>query len=134
HRRGLLVGSRLPRRGADDLPRPRATVATRRAACRPTMSEQTAAPGWVPWAKRLDDLAAAHPDRPAIVFVPRSGSHRPLTRDVLAQESNRAARVLEERGAGIGSLVVLALPNSIEHFVLSIAVWKLGGCVLPLNP
>ena len=98
------------------------------------MSEPTVSSGWVPAGKRVDDLAAAHPDRPAIVFVPRTGVHRTVTWDELAKESNRAARLLDERGVGVGSLVVVALPNSVEHFVLSIAVWKLGGCVLPLNP
>jgi len=90
--------------------------------------------GWVPWGKRIDDLAAAHPDRPAITFVPRSGAHRRVSWDELAKESNRAARLLADQGVGENTLVVIALPNSVEHFVLSIAVWKLGGCVLPLNP
>jgi bile acid-coenzyme A ligase len=87
----------------------------------------------IPAGQRIDDLARAHPHTPALIFVPREGAHHTLTWAELAAESSRAARLIEERGVGQSSLVVIALPNSLEHFIVSIASWKLGACVLPLT-
>jgi bile acid-coenzyme A ligase len=82
--------------------------------------------------QRIDDLAAAHPRTTAITFVPRSGAESALSWGDLARQSTQAARLLETRGVRQGSMVVVVLPNSLEHFIVSIAVWKMGGCVLPL--
>jgi bile acid-coenzyme A ligase len=44
------------------------------------------------------------------------------------------ARLLADRGVREGDMVALALPNSVEHFLATLAIWKLGACVLPLSP
>lgn len=83
--------------------------------------------------RRLAQLAAEQPDRTAIVFAPREGGERRVSRQELDRSSNRLARLLAARGAGEGSFVVVALPNCPEHIATALAVWKLGGCVLPLS-
>jgi bile acid-coenzyme A ligase len=88
---------------------------------------------WTPAGQRIDALAALHPERAAITFAPRQGPPEMTSWARLAAESNQAARLLETRGVGQGSTVVVVLPNSTAHFIVSIAVWKLGGCVLPLS-
>ncbi|HEX8969515.1 MAG TPA: AMP-binding protein [Chloroflexota bacterium] len=83
---------------------------------------------------RLAELARQQPDHPAIIFAPRDGGERALRRIELDMQSNRVAHLLAERGIGAGDMVVVALPNSPEHFVVTLALWKLGACVLPLSP
>lgn len=43
------------------------------------------------------------------------------------------ARLLADHGAGQGSMVAVALPNSPQHMMVTIAAWRLGACVLPLR-
>ncbi len=83
---------------------------------------------------RLADLARDEPDHPAIIFAPRAGGERRLSRRELNSESNRCARLLAGAGVHAGDVVVVGLPNSIEHYLVTLAIWKLGGCVLPLGP
>ena len=83
---------------------------------------------YVSFAKRLGDLAALDPDRPALTVGTRS-----LSRLELDRASNRFARGLAERGVGKGDLVTIALPNSIEWFVATAACWKLGAIPQPVS-
>src|SRR5579864_518463 len=84
---------------------------------------------------RLAELAKQDPDRPAIIFAPVDveRSERTLSRSELEARSNRAARLLTDFGIREGDIVVVALPNSPEHYIATIALWKLGACVLPLS-
>jgi bile acid-coenzyme A ligase len=78
--------------------------------------------------ERLSQLAAAAPDRPAVVCGGRS-----LNRGDLERAANRLARDLAERGVGFGDFVTVALPNSIEWFVSYAAIWKLGAIPQPVS-
>jgi len=95
--------------------------------------------------RRISDLARLHPDRTVITVVHRDGDESSLTWEELDRRSNAVARLLAEAGArprsaGVRgrvrrcSTVVVGLPNGADHFVTTIAVWKLGACVLPLPP
>src|SRR5260370_1142958 len=44
------------------------------------------------------------------------------------------ARYLKQRGAGVGSLVGICLPRSIEMLTAVLAVWKTGAAYVPLDP
>jgi bile acid-coenzyme A ligase len=87
----------------------------------------------VSYGKRLSDLAEMHPDATALLFVTVTGDERPVTWGELDQRSNRIARSLARIGVGQGDMVVIELPNSVEHVVCAFALWKLGACVLPLR-
>ena len=78
-------------------------------------------------------LATEHPDKTAVVCVPREGAEINLTWRELDVTSNRVARLLAERGGTNPSLVVTGLPNSPQHFFVTYAAWKLGACVLPMR-
>ena len=82
----------------------------------------------VSFAQRIVDLAAADPDRIAITC----GTDR-VTRSELNARSNRLARDLLAAGVGIGSMVTIALPNSIDWFVAFIACWKIGATPQPVS-
>lgn len=87
-----------------------------------------------PYGMRVHALSAQAPDASAIIFIPQKDEERVVTRRELDDRSTQIARLLAARGVGQGSMVVVALPNSPEHAMASIAAWKLGACVLPLNP
>ena len=93
------------------------------------MSEQP-----IPWGARISQLAAAHPDQSAIVFIPQDGSaHRATTWRKLNEESNRAARFFASQGLGSDSTLVIGLGNSAAHLLSAIAAWKCGALVLPVS-
>ncbi|MGX9787786.1 class I adenylate-forming enzyme family protein [Mycobacterium sp. MMS18-G62] len=87
----------------------------------------------VSYGKRLSDLAEMHPDATALVFITVTGDQQQVSWRELDQRSNRVARSLARIGIGQGDMVVVELPNSVEHIVCAFASWKLGACVLPLR-
>src|SRR3954452_15329746 len=87
----------------------------------------------ISYGRRLSSLAAEHPDRPAIIFVPNEGEELLVSWAALDRASNRAARLLAARGLGERSLLAVGLPNCPEHYVATFAGWKLGALVLPLR-
>ena len=82
----------------------------------------------MPFGSRITHLAEADPDRPAITC----GDVR-LTRAQLESRANRLARDLQSRGVGVGDMVTIALPNSVEWFVAAAAAWKLGAVPQPVS-
>ncbi len=83
----------------------------------------------VSFGRRIRDLAAEDPDRPAVTC----GAGR-LTRQDLERSSNQLARRLARSGVTVGSMVTIALPNSLEFLVAMAAAWKLGAIPQPVSP
>lgn len=71
--------------------------------------------------------AAQDPDRPAITM----GDVR-YSRMELDRQANRCARMLAERGVGLGDRVALLLKTGPLHHIATFALWKLGATVIPL--
>ena len=82
----------------------------------------------ISFARRLTDLATQDPDRVMITC----GAER-LTRAQLEAGANRLARDLAARGVVQDDLVTIALPNSLDWFVATAAVWKLGATPQPVS-
>ena len=87
----------------------------------------------VSWGRRLSLLAAEHPDKPAVIFSPQQGDDQTLTWNELDLWSNRLARRLMELGLDEKSILVIGLPNCLEHYVSAYAGWKCGSLVLPIR-
>ena len=77
---------------------------------------------------RLESLAAADPDRPAVTCAGTT-----LTRRELQSASTRLARELGELGVEQGDFVTVAVPNSVEWFVSYVACWMLGAVPQPTS-
>ena len=82
-----------------------------------------------PYGQVVTDLAAADPQRPAVVCEGTT-----LTRAALEARANRMAHAFRAAGAGPGDLVTLALPNSLALVVDCVAAWKLGAVPNPIPP
>jgi bile acid-coenzyme A ligase len=82
----------------------------------------------ISFAARLRDLRAQQPDAPAVTcgLITLSRSELDRRSDVLAVDLRRV-------GVGVGAMVTVALPNSVEWFVAVVAVWKLGGIPQPVS-
>ena len=82
----------------------------------------------VSFSRRLTDLAHAAPDRIALTC----GAEQ-VTRAEFDSRANRLARDLASRGVGVGDMVTIALPNSVEWFVAVAAAWKIGAVPQPVS-
>jgi bile acid-coenzyme A ligase len=82
---------------------------------------------------RVAALAAEHPEKAAIIFLPQQGEERVVTWREFDRATNRIARLLAERGVHQGSTVVVGVWNSPEHMMVTAAAWKLGALMLPLR-
>jgi long-chain acyl-CoA synthetase len=77
----------------------------------------------------LDELAAGHGDKPAVLFKGASMSYAQLD-----AESTAFAVALESMGVRKGDRVALVLPNCPQFVVAEFGAWKAGAIVVPLNP
>jgi bile acid-coenzyme A ligase len=82
----------------------------------------------VSYPRRLADLAAADPSRPAV-----TDEQRTVTRDELEQLASDTAEAFAANGVAQGDIVVLALPNAIEFLAAMIASWKVGATPTPVS-
>ncbi|HEX5460411.1 MAG TPA: AMP-binding protein [Steroidobacteraceae bacterium] len=88
----------------------------------------------ISYSLRCRQHAALTPTRAAIVTVSEDGTESTLDYRELNDRVERAAGVLQRAGGGPGSLVIVSLPASASHLIAALAAWRLGACVLPLNP
>lgn len=76
----------------------------------------------------LNTAAERDPHAPAITCGNES-----VTRQELRERTNRIARAFVELGVRAGSLVTIALPNSIAFLEAAVAAWKLGAVPQPVS-
>ncbi len=77
----------------------------------------------------LDELAAQHGSRPALLFKGASVSYARL-----AADSTAFAAALAAEGVAKGDRVALVLPNCPQFLVAQFGAWKAGAIVVALNP
>jgi bile acid-coenzyme A ligase len=87
----------------------------------------------VSFGRRITELAEEHPDAVALIFAPIDGQDVPVTWRELDARSSQVARLLASRGAGLGTMVAVALPNSVDHFYAALGAWKAGAGVIPMR-
>lgn len=82
----------------------------------------------ISYGRRITELATAAPDKPAVVCGDTT-----ISRAELESDANRLARQLRTDGVGVGDMVTIALPNSVEWYVAAAAAWKLGAIPQPVS-
>ena len=90
--------------------------------------DPVAEPNLTPLTRVFRELAAADPEAPAITHEGVT-----VTRGELDRRSNRLARAYQGLGVEPGSMVTIALPNSVEFFEACLATWKLGATPQPVS-
>ncbi|MFZ4302297.1 amino acid adenylation domain-containing protein [Streptomyces cinereoruber] len=86
----------------------------------------------VPATSAPERFAAQARNTPYAVALEADGAH--LTYAALDERANRMAHWLVARGIGPESRVVVLLPRSADLVVALLAVWKAGGCYVPVDP
>jgi bile acid-coenzyme A ligase len=87
----------------------------------------------IPFSRRIRDLAAAHPDGPALILVRPDGSEELTTWRALDRRTEQLARTLTGRGVGKGDRIAIELINSTELVLLVFAAWKVGAVPVPVR-
>jgi bile acid-coenzyme A ligase len=83
---------------------------------------------FVSFATRIRDLTAQRPDAPAVTCGSTS-----ISRADLDAQSDVLAMDLRRLGVGVGDMVTMALPNSVDWFIATVALWKLGATPQPVS-
>jgi long-chain acyl-CoA synthetase len=79
-------------------------------------------------ARILGDAFAAHAARPALV-----GETGTITYEEVGRRADAATALLVERGVEPGDRVALMLPNGPAFVAATLATWRLGAILVPLN-
>lgn len=82
---------------------------------------------------QLKYIADYKPHSVAIIYIDKEGKTSSITWRELHVQSNKLAWRLREKKIGIGSTVMVAWPNCIEHIIATFAIWKVGACYLPIS-
>jgi bile acid-coenzyme A ligase len=81
-----------------------------------------------PLATVLRHLAELEPHRPAITCGDET-----LTRAELEDRARQVADELRTSGVSTGDLVAIILPNGVDHFIATLATWKVGAVPSPIS-
>lgn len=87
----------------------------------------------VPFSTKLQELAEQQGDKPGVTVVALDGSTQELTFAELESRANQWGRALAARGATTGSLVAIAIPNSIHLVLAALGCWKIGAVPIPMH-
>jgi bile acid-coenzyme A ligase len=80
----------------------------------------------------LGFLPTCHAQRnPRYPYVSQNG--RTVTRGVFEAHANRRARQLQALGINADDFVAMLMPNCIEFFETTFALWKIGATPVPLS-
>jgi amino acid adenylation domain-containing protein len=80
-------------------------------------------------AERIEAVARATPDAPAVIYQQRVLSYRELN-----GKANQMAALLRARGAGPDTRIGLFMDRSPETMVALLGVLKAGSCYVPIDP
>ncbi|SPM31486.1 class I adenylate-forming enzyme family protein [Mycobacterium terramassiliense] len=87
----------------------------------------------IPFGTKLQQLAEERSDEPAVTVVALDGTAESLTFGELDARANQWGRALAASGAGPGSLVALAIPNSVHLVLGALGCWKIGAVPVPIH-
>ena len=69
-----------------------------------------------------------------MILAEDNGAETTLTWRELDTQSKQLATLFHQEGVGPDSVLAIALPTCLQHYAATIAGWRLGACILPLNP
>src|SRR6202046_5553173 len=87
----------------------------------------------IPFGTKLQQLAEQRCEETALTVITRDGTAHSMTFAELEGRANQWGRALSASGAGIGSLVALAIPNSEQLVLAVLGCWKIGAVPVPMR-
>src|SRR5581483_11565113 len=87
----------------------------------------------IPFGTKLQELAEQQRDKPAVTVVALNGHAQALAFGELDARANQWGRALAARGAETGSLVAIAIPNSLHLVLATLGCWKIGAVPIPMH-
>jgi bile acid-coenzyme A ligase len=87
----------------------------------------------IPFATKLHELAEQRGDSLGVTIVALDGTAESLTFGELDARANQWGRALAGLGAQTGSLVALAIPNSLHLVLATLGCWKVGAVPVPMH-
>ncbi|AGI47360.1 Acyl-coenzyme A synthetase/AMP-(fatty) acid ligase [Thermoplasmatales archaeon BRNA1] len=79
----------------------------------------------------VDEIAAAEPDRTAMVWCNPAGDERRFTFGDISRLSNKAANFFRSMGVKKGDMVLTILKRHYQFWYVSVALHKLGAVMVP---
>jgi acetyl-CoA synthetase len=79
----------------------------------------------------MDELAALHPDRTAMVWLDENGNKATFTYEDFRRHSNKAANFFKAHGIRKGDAVMLVLKRRYEFWFCIYALHKIGAITIP---
>lgn len=79
----------------------------------------------------IDEIAAAKPDKLAMLHISSDKTERRFTFDDMSRESNRTANYFRSLGIGKGDRVLLVLKRHYQFWFCMLALNKLGAIAIP---
>jgi bile acid-coenzyme A ligase len=87
----------------------------------------------IPFCTKLQELAQRRRDDPGVTVVALDGSTTSLTFGELDARANQWGRAFTAASAQTGSLVALAIPNSVHLVLATLGCWKIGAVPIPMH-
>lgn len=79
----------------------------------------------------VDDIAAAEPDRPAMIWCNPEGEEHHFTFGDMKRWSDKTANYLSSHGIGAGDMVMVILRRHYQFWFVALALHKLGAVMVP---
>lgn len=83
--------------------------------------------------KQLEYVSGCKPCSDAVIYIDKEEKVSTITWQQLHIQSNKLAWNMMEKGVGAGAVVLVSLPNCIEHIISIFGIWKTGACYLPIS-
>ena len=87
----------------------------------------------IPFGEQLSRRARTDPGQLGLVMVSGDGVETAYTLEQLDRAANQWGRTLAARGAHVGTLVGIAVPNSLEFIEVALGCWKIGAVPVPMR-
>ncbi|QLL05990.1 class I adenylate-forming enzyme family protein [Mycobacterium vicinigordonae] len=87
----------------------------------------------IPFGDKLRQLAEDRGDDTAVTIATLDRAAQSLTFGELDARANQWGRALAGHGAQTGSLVALAIPNSVHLVLAALGCWKIGAVPIPMH-
>lgn len=82
---------------------------------------------------QLKNVAKVKPDEAALIYISPEKNETVMTWSELEALSNRMAWYFLDKGIKPGKSVLVALGNIPSHIAIAFAIWKAGGCYVPVS-